>query len=682
MPYPIAVTALALTFLDPMSGIAAGVLGGLGLLTLYFLKLRRRPVRVSSTLLWQTSVADLQVNVPFRWLRPSWLLLLQLIGLVCLAAALARPAISSEGSGSAPVILLIDRSASMSALDAVGSSETEPKSRLDAAKDRAQEILTLLPTDTPAAVASFASEAVGQTNLTKDRSLLRQAVQSITPTDQPGDVEAAFELVRALTARSTEVDDTAVPRAVLLSDGSFDTSRPTKGTGRASLEFVQVGPGPNVPGSALDNAGIVALAARRDYEDPATVRLFVRVQSVTPHALDLPLACRLGESSEPFASAILSVPPGTEASPADASRTFEFQNTEGGLVTVSLSRPDSLAADDAAGLVLSRAAALNIVLVRPNIATDALDEIVRAALEAIGPASLRVMNAGEFENALQAAPLGADLLVFDRVRPSRLTPTPSLSFGATVPIPGLGVSATGEGEKPRPTGVAYWLRSHPVMRYVVLDDVWVNEPLRMSLPAEDSTAPGTPTVRVESLASGADGPLIVLAEQEGIRRILVGFDLGQSNWVKDAGFHIFLKNAIDYLTLTGEDEAGPIIRTTATVPVRIAPGSRRIEVAGPTSLSRETSGGAGERITVGPFPLAGKHTLSGVVEPDATMFVSLLDPFESRIGVRDALETAGLRTEAISASSVAPREVWHWFVLAAVALLMIEWFIFALRMRV
>ena len=68
-----------MTFLAPSAGLLAAAFVVPLLLSLYFLKLRRRPVRVSSTMLWRRAVHDLQVNAPFRMIKPSWLLLLQLL---------------------------------------------------------------------------------------------------------------------------------------------------------------------------------------------------------------------------------------------------------------------------------------------------------------------------------------------------------------------------------------------------------------------------------------------------------------------------------------------------------------------------------------------------------------------------------------------------------------------------
>src|ERR1700677_2528821 len=61
------------------------------LLVLYFLKLRRREMAVSSTILWRKAIQDLQVNAPFQKLRRNLLLLLQMLLLLFLLLALSRP---------------------------------------------------------------------------------------------------------------------------------------------------------------------------------------------------------------------------------------------------------------------------------------------------------------------------------------------------------------------------------------------------------------------------------------------------------------------------------------------------------------------------------------------------------------------------------------------------------------
>ena len=87
------------------------------LVLLYFLKLKRREVVVSSTLLWKRAVQDLQVNAPFQRLRRNLLLLLQLLALAAVLVALAGPVLAGSRGPGQRYVLLIDRSASMNATD-------------------------------------------------------------------------------------------------------------------------------------------------------------------------------------------------------------------------------------------------------------------------------------------------------------------------------------------------------------------------------------------------------------------------------------------------------------------------------------------------------------------------------------------------------------------------------------
>src|SRR5204862_6528644 len=100
-------------FLNIWPAALAAAIAIPSLLILYFLKLRRREMAVSSTLLWKKAIQDLQVNAPFQKLRRNLLLLLQMLLLLLLLLALSRPVTHyTPGAGTLPVILL-DRSASM-----------------------------------------------------------------------------------------------------------------------------------------------------------------------------------------------------------------------------------------------------------------------------------------------------------------------------------------------------------------------------------------------------------------------------------------------------------------------------------------------------------------------------------------------------------------------------------------
>src|SRR5256885_8820889 len=103
------------TFLNPWFAAAAAAIAVPALLVLYFLKLRRREMEVSSTLLWKKAVQDLQVNAPFQKLRRNLLLVLQMLLLLLLCLALSRPVMNYTPGAGKTTVILIDKSASMAA---------------------------------------------------------------------------------------------------------------------------------------------------------------------------------------------------------------------------------------------------------------------------------------------------------------------------------------------------------------------------------------------------------------------------------------------------------------------------------------------------------------------------------------------------------------------------------------
>src|SRR5918997_1223896 len=90
------------------------------IVAMYLLKLRRDERTVSSTFLWRRMVRDVEANAPWQKLRRNILLLLQLLVLLALMFALARPFIRTTGISGKNLIIVVDRSASMAATDAEG----------------------------------------------------------------------------------------------------------------------------------------------------------------------------------------------------------------------------------------------------------------------------------------------------------------------------------------------------------------------------------------------------------------------------------------------------------------------------------------------------------------------------------------------------------------------------------
>src|SRR2546426_8452097 len=83
-----------MSFLSPLAFALTALV--LPLVLLYFLKIRRRERRVPSLLLWDPSLRDREASAFFQRLQRDPLLILQILALLALAIALARPARSEE----------------------------------------------------------------------------------------------------------------------------------------------------------------------------------------------------------------------------------------------------------------------------------------------------------------------------------------------------------------------------------------------------------------------------------------------------------------------------------------------------------------------------------------------------------------------------------------------------------
>src|SRR2546421_834530 len=99
-----------MTWLTPAYAYIAAAIAIPSLIILYFLKLRRRDVEISTTLLWKKAIEDLQANAPFQKLRRNILLFLQLLVLAGVCAAVGQPQIKGDSAVGAKHVLVIDRS--------------------------------------------------------------------------------------------------------------------------------------------------------------------------------------------------------------------------------------------------------------------------------------------------------------------------------------------------------------------------------------------------------------------------------------------------------------------------------------------------------------------------------------------------------------------------------------------
>ncbi|MGH2536570.1 MAG: vWA domain-containing protein, partial [Candidatus Promineifilaceae bacterium] len=210
------------------------------ILLLYMLRLRRREVRVSSTLLWQRLVRDRQANAPWQRLRRSLLLFLQLAILAALVVALARPFLPVPVVLSGSVVVLLDGSASMLATDVAPG-------RFEAARAEVERLIGRLGGDDRMTLILVGRKPTLLATASADRAELRRALEAAAAAPVVADWEAALALAAGAAQGFSQA------QIAIVSDGGLPAAAPPL---PAELFYLPAG-------HSGENLALSALAARR-----------------------------------------------------------------------------------------------------------------------------------------------------------------------------------------------------------------------------------------------------------------------------------------------------------------------------------------------------------------------------------------------------------------------------------
>ena len=604
-----------MSFLSPWSWLwllppAAAVI------LLYLLKLKRLPRVVSSVMLWTRLIADLQANAPFQKLRRNLLLYLQLLALLAMVAALARPFVRVKGLEGQSIVLILDTSASMNATDVSGG-------RFAAARGIALKAVDDLGRGDTMAVIAASAETRVISPFTSDRRALAAGIRSLECTDTTTHLDDAVRLADSLAARKRS------PQIVVVSDGAFaPLSRPL--ASHARLSFIRVG-------RRSDNLAITALGARRSLAGANRYELLVTTESFSRSPSTFTVEISRGGQ-------LLDAREQTLVPGGKGNQVFTIPEAGAGLATVRLDVSDDLAADNAAHAFLAPRREASALLITRG------DLFLERAL-ALDP-SLTVAKAA----AAPARGSAYDLVIVEGPHPGPLPPARGYLFinAAGDPAP-----VDTAGEIARPT-ITDWSRTHPVTRYLDLSGVHIARSRRATL---------KPWAR--ALAETASGPLIAAGERDGVRSVYLGWDLLQSDFPLRVAFPIFVANCVDWLMPPAGPGQGAAVRAGQVVSVAVPPGLTALRLTDPAGRTSDLS--------VDQNPLSIRHTSSaGVYTLEGKGFrqqfaVNLLSREESNLQPSDQLSVGGKQASASHGAVLTNRELWRWLVLLALCLVTLEW---------
>ena len=613
------------------------------IIIMYLLKLRRTEQVVSSVYLWRKMVRDVEANAPWQRLRRNLLLILQLLFLITLILALARPFSWVSGYSGQSAILILDTSASMAATDITPS-------RLESAKNQAHQITDNLPEDSRITVISAGIKAQVMVASSLDRRQIHQAIDNIHTQMGGSDMAVALQLASAIAAR---MPDTQV---IILSDGRV-TLPQTLGI-KGDVHYSPIGISGDNQAISLLNAqiapggeSVTAFARVINYSAQETSRrLAIYAEGQLINVYDLTI--KSGEAQPVLAEGL---PAGTSLVEA---KLLPDENIN-----------DNLPVDDQAVAVIQRNQPARVTLVTQG------NRFLETALSLLPNL---IVTRPDDPNNLPAA----DLTIFDAFIPLTTTlPSGSLLFIGP-PRSTDYFTITGNLQQPVPLAAD---PDETLLKHIALEGINILDAVQIALPDW-----ARPVIVANIPGQEQQAPLLFVGESiEGRRVAVLAFDLRHSDLPLQIAFPLLLANLTQWLApgSAGEipTQVAPGDAVTFNVPAVDSSGQAVSEV----SVTQPDGSVARLAVDTGQVVFAdtdqlGLYTINFTAldstdqSEDALFAVNLFSPQESAIDPAGSLPIVGSQTDGSQSTDEqrARREWWRPWALLALLLLTIEWLVY------
>jgi len=597
------------------------------LVVLYILKIQRKRLQVPSTWLWAAARRDLLARSPFKRLTPQIPLFLQLAAVLFLAFALSRPATRGRSIAGDHIAIVIDTSASMSALDASG------KPRIQLATQAAIEAVQALAPGSDAMILEAGRDARVVSPLDRDTRRLISALRQIRSADVDGDLAPAISLA---VDRLRQLGGSR--RILVFTDGAL--ARPDALAGVSlPLEVVKVG-------TPVENAAIIRIDIRSG-TDPVLgtdqVQAFAMIANYGTHPRDVYVTMREQNASDVLASRRVLVKPG-ERLPVVLTFNPAPGDVGQGLV-VEMTPHDAMAADDTAYGRVPSGSRLPVILasagapwIERALRSDPKVEIIPApasdpAKAGISPGALVVID-----GACPSDVPANDILVFN--------PPQGSCLGAEV------------GPVTEQPAITSWANADQRFRFLTLDGVHI---ARARIVKPESGR--------QDLVHSREGSIVVDASAPGRSATIVSFDVGESDWPLKASFVLFVRNVLELARAHRSHGVAAAARAGEPIRLTIPPQVTRVEVTGPEEWKQELPAKAGLAV-LSETARAGIYHASwqGASASSVAFAVNLTAERESDLADKplDLSRSAGASLTSGDQLTDAHQE-WTW-ILAAIAL--------------
>jgi VWA domain-containing protein/aerotolerance regulator-like protein len=594
------------------------------ILLLYFMRPKRQERVVSSTLLWQQALQDLQASRPWQRLRITLLLLLQILAAIVIVLVLARPATFISSPIGGDTIIILQASASMQATDVSPSRFEQAKSNIADLIDGlgpSDQLSLIAMARTPQVLIAFSS----------DKSQLTSALQRAKVTNQDADLEQALSLATSLTAGHTDAHVLVIGDGhVLPPDQTLVVPFP--------VSYMQIG-------TDTPNAALLALASHTIQGQQVAL---AQIANYSHQQRSIPVELYADGKLVGVQTAIL---------PAGASGALQW-----GLLPPTtrflharIISQDAMTVDHEAWAIARGSMHGRVLLVtRGNSFLEAALRL-QPNIDLFETTPDKYANVGNF-----------DLTVFDGFIPSSL-PSASIFFVD----PPTGSSIFGKsGAEITISHISAGDDRQNLLNEVDLSSIHV---LRLSHQL-------TPASWMQPVIVTPETPLLIAGEKDNRRIATLSFNLHDSDLPLQPTFPILMYNLVNWFLPLPVPGTGQIAPDTP-VTIQAWPGAQRITITGPgqqpfTVAPPFPVAAFNQTDTTGIYFVT-QYTQHQVLQ--GAFAINLFDPLQSRLAPAARLPIAQ-STPFNSGSPSVPRvlrEIWPWIAAFLLLVLCAEWWLFS-----
>jgi Ca-activated chloride channel family protein len=498
---------------------------------LYILKKQHEDRTVSSIMLWQQVLRDLQAARPWQRLRTRLLLLLQILAVLLFALSLARPACFG-GEGGVHYIAVLDASARMQATD------IRP-SRLEYARSALLNLIQgMKARDTMTVVQAGGNPfvLVGPSN---DKGALRQYVNEIQPSNGKSDLDSAVQLARTLLQDQGE----EFGQIHVYSDHLPHNS----GNQKNLLFHIAAGNGQNAAithvGYEIGDGMITALSRAVNYGSERSVTLELMIDGTLQNVKEVHLPA--GEEVNVYWS---DIPPSARE------------------ITVSISEEDDLMLDNIGTAAVNEEYQIKALLIteRNVFLERALSLRKDIELFKVNPAA-SPLESSDFQLYIyDGAPL-----------PEQLPQDGHIIAFSSAAHEEIGLTTEGEIH---PVGITINPESlYPELtQYVQPEGYQIARSVKWNIPEGFTVL----------LQDNSGNPILIAGEQEGKKIVLFAFSLHESNLPLKADFPILIQNLLNWIVPPDMSFGGQIL-AGESLQLQPFPDVSHITVTSPTGREYE-----------------------------------------------------------------------------------------------